>query len=110
MAEGVDLYARLLSILPSFSGSDSPFGQFTSRGKQTVQLFKILIAEMDADRDDPGMLHGTQMRQGQVPVGYGAGAKNGFAVVDDEQNVQALWPGAQLGFSFAQTPVQVFLA
>lgn len=79
-------------------------------GKQLVQLIEILVAEMNADRYNPGALQGTQVRQGEIPIGYGAGAKDGFAVVDDQQDMQAFWAGAQLGFRLAQAPIQVFLA
>jgi hypothetical protein len=35
-----------------------------------VQLIEILVAEMDADRDDPSALQRAQVRQGEIPVGY----------------------------------------
>jgi hypothetical protein len=44
-------------------------------GKQLVEVVKILVAEMNADRDNPGSLQGAQVRQREVPVGYGAGGE-----------------------------------
>ena len=79
-------------------------------GEQLVQLFEILVSEMNADGDDPGLLERAQVRQGEIPIGDGACAEDRIAVMGDQEHPQALGPGAQLGFRLAQAPVQVFLA
>lgn len=65
---------------------------------------------MDVDRDDPGPLQRAQVGQGQILVGYGAGAVDWLTIVDDQQNMQALWPLAWLVFSLAQTRRPLTLA
>ena len=37
-----------------------------------MQLIEILVAEMHIDRDNPGSFQRVQVRQGKIPVRYGA--------------------------------------
>lgn len=75
-----------------------------------MQLIEILVTERDADWNEPGSLQGAQVGQGEIPVGSGADVVDWLAIVDGQQDMQALWPVAQFGFNLVQAPVKVFFA
>ena len=83
MVEG-DFLCQTAQHLAQLFGQRLPVWAIDQTGEQFVKLFEFLVAEMDTDRNDPSTLQSAQMRQGEVPVGYGTGAKNGIAIVYDE--------------------------